>query len=143
MSDPAVTHVYEDRFGAVIDHPDAGYVEVRWYDATEAMSKQQFEDWLAGFAGAVERLRRAGVLIDGTSFLMDPGNNDMEWRDANIVPRYNGAGVKKFAFHMPAGMPAIGAPPAREGPADYPTGYFGHRHDALAWLESTDGAPTP
>jgi uncharacterized protein YodC (DUF2158 family) len=142
MSDPGVTYVYEDRFGGVIDHADAGYVEVRWYDATEAMSKQQFEDWLAGFAGAVEHLRRAGVLIDGTSFLMDPGNNDMEWRDATIVPRYNGAGVKKFAFHMPAGMPAIGTPPSREGPADYPTAYFGRRQDALDWLTSADGAST-
>jgi uncharacterized protein YodC (DUF2158 family) len=121
MSDPTVTYVYEDRFGGVIDHADDGFVEIRWYDTTEAMSKEEFEDWLGGFAGAVERLRRAGVLIDGTSFLMDPGNNDMEWRDAHIVPRYNAAGVKKFAFHMPEGMPAIGTLPSREGPADYPT----------------------
>jgi hypothetical protein len=143
MSDPAVTYVYEDRFGAVIDHADAGYVEIRWYDTTEEMSKEQFEEWLAGFAGVVEDLRRAGVLIDGTSFLMDPGNNDMEWRDAHIVPRYNAAGVKKFAFHMPQGMPAIGTPPSREGPADYPTAYFGRRYDALAWLAATDGTSTP
>ena len=142
MTDPGVTYVYEDRFGGVIDHADADYVEVRWYDTTEAMSKRQFEDWLAGFAGAVERLRRPGVLIDGTTFLMDPGNNDMEWRDANIVPRYNAAGVKKFAFHMPAGMPAIGTAPSPEGPADYPTAYFGRRQEALDWLASTDGAST-
>jgi hypothetical protein len=143
MSDPAVTHVYDDRFGGVIDHADAGYVEIRWYDTTEEMSKEQFQEWLAGFAGAVERLRRDGILIDGTSFLMDPGNNDMEWRDAHIVPRYNAAGVKKFAFHMPQGMPAIGTPASREGPADYPTAYFARRQDALDWLASTDGASTP
>jgi hypothetical protein len=67
----------------------------------------------------------------------------MEWRDANIVPRYNAAGVKKFAFHMPAGMPAIGTAPSREGPADYPTAYFGRRQDALDWLAPMDGASTP
>jgi hypothetical protein len=138
MTDDAVTHVYEDRFGAVIDHADAGYLEVRWYDTTEDLSKQQFEDWLAGFAGAVEHLRRAGILIDGTSFLMDPGNNDMEWRDANIVPRYNAGGVRKFAFHMPEGMPAIGAPPEPEGPATFPTAYFARRQNALDWLASPD-----
>jgi hypothetical protein len=143
MSDPAVTFVYEDRFGEVIDHAQAGYVELCWYDTTETMSKEQFEQWLAGFAGAVEDLRRAAVLIDGTSFLMDPGNNDMEWRDAHIVPRYNAAGVRKFAFHMPEGMAAIGTPPSREGPADYPTAYFGRRQDALDWLTPTDGASTP
>jgi hypothetical protein len=143
MSDPAATYVYEDRFGAVIDHADVGYVEIRWYDTTETMSKEQFEDWLAGFAGAVERLRQAGILVDGTRFLMDPGNNDMEWRDAHIVPRYNSAGVKKFAFHMPEGMPAIGTPPSREGPAEYPTAYFARRKDALDWLASTDDGSTP
>jgi hypothetical protein len=140
MSDATVTHVYDDGFGEVIDHADADYVEIRWYDATEAMSKEQFQHWLTGFAGAVGRLRRAGILIDGTSFLMDPGNNDTVWRDAHIVPRYNAAGVKKFAFHMPDGMPAIGIPPSREGPADYPTAYFARRNDALDWLASTDGA---
>ena len=59
---------------------------------------------------------------------------DGTWRDENIVPRYEAAGVRKFAFHMPAGMPAIGSDPAPEGVAKYPTGYFGTRRDALAWL---------
>jgi hypothetical protein len=142
MSDTGVTHVYEDRFGAVIDHADAGYVEVRWYDTTGAMSAAQFQDWLAGFAGEVERRRRAGVLVDGTSFLMDPGNMDEEWRDEHIVPHYNAAGVRKFAFHMPDGMPAIGAPPAPEGPATFPTAYFGRRQDALDWLAARDAVST-
>jgi hypothetical protein len=35
---------------------------------------------------------------------------------------------------MPAGMPAVGAPPAPEGPAALPTGYFDSRPAALAWL---------
>lgn len=59
---------------------------------------------------------------------------DGEWRDANIIPRYNAAGVQRFAFLMPDGMPAIGAPPVHEGPAEYPTAYFGTRRDAFAWL---------
>ena len=134
------TNAYEDRFGAVIDHADADYVEIRWYDTTEAMSAGEFQDWLSGFAGEVERCRRAGVLVDGTSFLMDPANMDSQWRDEHIVPRYNAAGVRGFAFHMPDGMPAIGTPPAPEGPATFPTAYFGRRQDALDWLGSTDGA---
>ena len=115
------TQLYEDRWGAVIDHPDEGYVEIRWYDTTEAMSAAQFQDWLARFAAEVERRRRAGILVDGTSFLMDPGNMNADWRDEHIVPQYNGAGVTKFAFHMPDGMPAVGTPPAPEGPATFPT----------------------
>jgi hypothetical protein len=134
MTDTAVTQVYEDRFGAVLDHADAGYLEIRWYDTTEGMSESQFQDWLAGFAGEVERLRPANVLVDNTSFLMDPANSNGEWRDEHIVPRYNAGGIRKFAFHMPEGMPAIGAPPAPEAPATFPTGYFARRQAALDWL---------
>ena len=33
-------------------------------------------------------------------------------------------------------MPAIGEDPVHEGPADYPTAYFGTRAEAVAWLRS-------
>jgi hypothetical protein len=74
------------------------------------------------------------VLVDAVQFRMDMSVMDMAYRDANIVPRYNVAGVKKFAFLMPAGMPAVGSPPAPEGPAVFPTAYFDARPDALTWL---------
>lgn len=129
------TIVYNDSHGAMIDWPDDDYVEIRWYDATKDITAQQFNEWLAGFAGGVETAKRSGVLVDAVQFQMDMSIMDMEYRDANIIPRYNVAGVKKFAFLMPAGMPAIGAPPAPEGPADFPTAFFGTRADALAWLQ--------
>jgi hypothetical protein len=135
-----VVHVYEDRFGDVTDHADAGYVEIRWYDTTEAMTVAQFQDWLDRFASEVERRRRAGVLVDGTSFLMDQRNMDDVWRNEHIVPRYNAGGVRRFAFHMPEGMPAIGQPPAAEGPAIFPTAYFARRQTALDWLASPQHA---
>jgi len=31
-------------------------------------------------------------------------------------------------------MPAIGAPPTTEGPAEYPTAYFGTLRSAMEWL---------
>jgi hypothetical protein len=76
------------------------------------------------------------VLIDSTTFRMSPAKMDGPWRDANIIPRYNAAGVTKFAFHMPDGMPMIGEPPTPEAPGRFPTGYFGRRQDALNWLTS-------
>jgi hypothetical protein len=138
MSDIAVTHVWEDRFGAVMDHKDAKFLEIRWYDATADMTAAQFQEWLIGFAEAVERASRPGILVDATSFRMDPANMDDEpaWRNKNIIPRYEKGGVKKFAFHMPEGMPAIGSAPEPEAPASFPTGYFGRRQDALDWLRS-------
>jgi hypothetical protein len=128
------TLVYEDDWGEIADRPAANILELRWFDSTSAMTKEEFKTALATFADYADRCHRPGALIDGTSFQMDPANMDEQWRDANIVPRYNDAGITKFAFHMPTGMPAIGAPPAPEGPAHFPTGYFGTRRDALAWL---------
>jgi hypothetical protein len=127
-------HVYEDRWGEIIDRPAQELVELRWYDTTAAMSAAQFQEWLKTFAAHVERLHRPRALIDGTRFMMDPANLDDAWRDANIIPRYNAAGVRRFAFLFPDGMPAIGASPAVEEPATYPTGYFARRQEALDWL---------
>lgn len=131
------TVVYEDEWGAMIDYPDDDYVEIRWYDATARMDKEMFQRWLEGFAGGVEQCRRSGILVDAVQFRMDIANMDGDWRDANIIPRYNAVGVAKFAFLMPQGMPAIGADPVFEGPARYPTAYFGSRADARAWLDAT------
>ena len=130
------TVVYNDEYGSMIDWVDDDFVEIRWYDGTSGLDRDTFNRWLEGFAGGVEAAGRSGVLVDSVQFVMDMSHMDGEWRDANIIPRYNAAGVKKFAFLMPAGMPAIGADPAPEGPADFPTAYFGSRAEALAWLAS-------
>ena len=127
-------HVYEDEYGEIIDRPSSDLVELRWFDSTSAMSKDQFQSWLSTFADHVGRLHRPRVLVDGTNFRMNPAFMDGDWRDANIIPRYNAAGVTAFAFHMPAAMSMVGEPPAPEGPGRFPTGYFGSREEALAWL---------
>jgi hypothetical protein len=126
----------DDRWGAVIDYPTNNIIEIRWYDTTVELDRQSFNNWLSMFAGHVESTRRQGILVDSTSFRMARHEMDSDWRDANIIPRYNSAGVLRFAIHMPEGMPAIGAEPAPEGPANFPTGYFGARQAALAWLGS-------
>lgn len=128
------TTLYVDKWGEIIDRADAAYVEIRWYDATSEMTVDEFNQWLTTFATQVESKSRPGVLVDGVQFRMPMERMDAGWRDTHIVPRYNAAGLKKFAFLMPEGMPAIGTPPTREGPAHYPTGYFGTRAAALAWL---------
>ncbi len=125
--------VWGDEWGEVIDRPTDGVLEIRWYDSTSTMSSDEFNQWLSRFATTVENRLRPGVLVDGTSFLMSD-EMDAAWRDANIIPRYNSAGVKRFAFLMPAGMPLIGQDPAPEGPGEFPTGYFGTRQDAMEWL---------
>lgn len=48
----AAVHVYEDTWGEVIDHPEADFLEIRWYDSTSAMSKDEFQRWLNAVRGA-------------------------------------------------------------------------------------------
>ena len=130
------TVLYGDRWGDIIDRPEDNCVEIRWFDTSAGMSGEDFNAFLKIYADHVENCGRAGGLIDVVQFAMDRSKMEMGWRDEHIIPRYNAAGLKKFAFVMPAGMPAIGTPPAPEGPADFPTGYFGSRADALSWLKA-------
>ena len=128
------THLYADRWGEILDRPQEGCVEIRWFDTTSAMDGNDFNQFLATYAGYVESCGRSGALVDSVQFRMDMAKMEMGWRNQHIIPRYNAAGLKKFAFIMPAGMPAIGKPPAKEGPATFATGYFGGRDAALRWL---------
>ena len=103
------------------------------------MEGDDFNVFLTRYAEHVEARRRPGGLVDAVQFRMDMAKMNMGWRDANIIPRYNAAGMRKFAFLMPAGMPMIGSEPTAEGPAEFPTGYFGTRAEALAWLADRAG----
>ena len=126
--------VYMDKWGQIIDYAE-GYVEIRWFDSTKDMTGSDFNTFLSKFADVVEARKRPGCLVDSTNFRMDFNLMEMGWRDKHIIPRYNAAKVKRFAFHMPEGMPAIGKPPEKEGPGEFPTGYFGTRNDAISWLK--------
>jgi hypothetical protein len=126
--------LYEDEWGEILDRPSKGILEIRWYDSTEDLDGEGFNRFLAVFADLVVDKRRPRVLVDSTTFKMDPAKMDLEWRNDNIIPKYNEGGVERFAFHVPAGMPAIGSPPAPDGPAEFPTGWFASRREAIAWL---------
>jgi hypothetical protein len=77
------------------------------------------------------------MVIDATEFRHELGAGVAEWRDREIIPRYNSAGVKKFAFLWPAGTPGTvesGGTPKPEGPADFPTGWFTGTERAYQWF---------
>ena len=127
-------HMYEDEYGAVIRR--AEFIEIRWYDTTSKITREGFNQWLDQFAGQVESSACTAVLVDAVQFRMDMANMDGAHRDSQVIPRYNAAGVRRFAFLMPTGMPSIGAAPSKEGPAEYLTAYFGTRAEAVVWLSA-------
>ena len=102
MTTPKIA--YSDQWGECVDRPIDDCVEIRWFDTTSSMDGDQFNQFLSNYATVVETCRRRGGLVDAIQFKMDPSRMSMDWRDQHITPRYNAAGVKKFAFIMPAGM---------------------------------------
>jgi hypothetical protein len=122
-------------WGEIIHREADDILELRWLPGK--MTDGAFKATLALFAWEAEKVRPSFLLIDATRFQHQPGPNMMQWRDDCIVPRYGAAGVRKFAFHMPAGFPGTmeaGGKEAFEGPAIFPTAWFSERQHALDWF---------
>jgi len=120
-------------WGVIIQ--DGSMLELRWLASTASMSDGGFMATLCLFATEAEKARPRGLLIDALEFQHKFGEGVMAWRDAHIIPRYGSAGVRRFAFLMPAGFPNAGKE-AVEGPAIFPTRWFLKREEALAWLQA-------
>jgi hypothetical protein len=133
--------LYSDQFSKYFRHPQHATIELRWLEATKSMSEEQFREGLERLADLLEREHVPNVLIDVTNFAHQSPAEFLEWRETHIIPRYNKAGVQKFAFLLPPGATGTvdkGVSPAIERAATFPTGYFNSRELALSWLgEST------
>ena len=83
------------------------------------------------------KVRPRFMIIDATEFYHTFGEGTLAWRDEQIVPLYNQAGVEKFAFFVTSRMPGTvekGAEPAPDGPASFPTGWFETKERMFARL---------
>jgi hypothetical protein len=123
-------------WGEIFHHESDSILELRWLPSK--MTDGAFKATLALLALEAENTRPSYVLIDATGFRHQFGSNMAQWRDDFIIPRYGAAGVRKFAFHMPAGFPGTmeaGGQEAFEGPAIFPTAWFSERQHALDWFK--------
>jgi hypothetical protein len=127
--------LFHDRFG-VLSYDDArDILELRWFEETESMTDDDYMGWLERFAISAEQHHVQFIVIDTLAFKHHPGAHTGPWRDEHIIPRYNRAGVKKFAFLLPTGA-APKAEPMPEEPARFPTGYFESREQIDRWFTS-------
>ena len=128
--------ITRNEWGEILHHEGWQTLELRWLPGKE-MTDDGFKDTLVLLAEAGERLRPRFMIIDATEFRHEVSDGVLEWRDREIIPRYNAAGVKKFAFLWPGGTPGTveaGGTPEPEGPASFPTGWFTGRERAYQWL---------
>ena len=132
----APVELFHDEFATYTRDDARNSIEQRW--SSKAMSEQQFRDHISKLAGFLERVHAPNVLVDMSQINHTPSDDFNSWRQSDIIPRYNAAGVKKFAFLLPASIPGTvenGTKPAIEGAASFPTGYFHSRERALKWFE--------
>ncbi len=129
-----LAELVQNEWGVILDHTDL--LELKWFRSTSSMTDGGFMATLCLFTWEAEKTRRKSLFIDATEFTHAFGPGVMAWRDAHIIPRYGAAGVRKFAFLMPAGFPKAGSE-AFEGPAIFPTKWFVDRQQALDWLRAS------
>ena len=112
-------------------------MELEWSAETGDMTDEDFRGYLSRYAEAEASIRAPYLVIDVTRFAFRPGRDVGAWRDEHIIPLYNVAGVKKFAFLVPQGTPGTvgtGNQPAPEPPGTFPTGYFDWRDQMEEWF---------
>jgi len=126
------TEIATNEWGVVTR--EGSCLELRWLP-TAPMTDGAFMATLCLLVWEAERAKAEALIIDAREFRHRFGDGIMAWRDANIVPRYGAAGVRKLAFVMPPSFPNVGKE-AVEGPAVFPTKWFASREDALAWLRA-------
>ena len=135
MSTP--TELYSDRITRFLRDPEHHAIELRWLEEANVMSEEQFRAAIERLAGLLERDRPPHVLVDMSSLEFRPADDFDQWRQTHIIPRYNKAGVSKFAFILPKGVAHTvesGTPPAVEGSAQFQTGYFSSRDGVMSWF---------
>jgi len=125
-----------NEWSRVIYHPQWDTLELRWDQSTRSMADEGFKQTLQILADQGLKVRPFYVMVAATEFFYTLGEGVLAWRDENIVPLYNEAGFKKFAFLAPEAMSGTvekGGEPAPDGPATFPTG-FETRERMYAWL---------
>jgi hypothetical protein len=127
------TQLFQDRLGVMLYDDARNILELDWFPETEFMNDDDYMSWLERFAISSEQHHVQFIVIDTLAFKHHPGAHTGPWRDEYIIPRYNRAGVKKFAFLLSPGA-APETEPASEGPAQFPTGYFDSREQIDQWF---------
>ena len=125
--------LYEDQYMQIFWDEQTRLIGIDWKEATSTMTDENFKTELTLFAQQVEDKKASRILIDVSKFRHRPNEEVGKWRMQNISPRYNAAGVRRFAFVMPASFSGAGVQQA-EGPAVFPTRWFVDRDEAIRWL---------
>jgi hypothetical protein len=123
-----------DEFSVITFNPETEALELWWSAGTASLTEERFREGLVQFADhAVER-GAPNLLVDLREFAYSPEPDMWEWRREFIIPRYEAAGVRRFANVVPDGWP-IEEPRQAEG-EPFVSGNFRTVEDAEAWFRA-------
>ena len=131
------TPIHDDAFFQVLWDENTSIIGIQWKEATSSMTDEDFKSELQLFAGLVESKKAHGILVDVARFRHKIGPAVHEWRIKNISTRYSAAGVRRFAFLLPADAPV---PPMMNQSSigeSFLTSGFNSAEQAMAWLTAT------
>jgi hypothetical protein len=109
---------------------DRGVVSLVWADTP--LDEEAVKEMLVRFGEHAKAHPDSSLLVDARSFKFQWGPEMDAWRDEFVMPVYNEAKVRKFAFVFPEFVPE--SPPSRTPPANFETGAFHTIDDAQDWL---------
>jgi hypothetical protein len=118
-----------------------GILRLLWTEKTANMTDEDFKRALSLNADHAAKHQTSGLLVDVRNFHHKPGPETGKWRSEFLVPRYEAAGVKKFAFVVGNDAPM---PPNNTGMTTrkeaFETRYFRTPDEAEAWLRADSDA---
>jgi len=113
---------------------EPGVLRLVWTEKTANMPDEEFKRALSLYADYALKHRTAGLLVVVRNFRHRPGPEIGKWRSEEIVPRYEAAGVTKFAYVIGADAP-MPAPKSRmEAKEAFETRHFCTTEEAEKWL---------
>ena len=118
---PAATFSYD---------PERRVVSLVWADAP--LDEEAVKEMPVRFGEHAKAYPDSALLVDARSFNFRWGPEMDDWRNASVIPSYNDAGVRRFAFVFADVVPL--RPPAQMPPAKFETGSFHTVEAAEGWL---------
>jgi hypothetical protein len=127
--------VHEDRLFTFELEQQSSILRFLWTEESAKMSDEDFKRALLLYADYASKHRTAGLLVDLRSFRHNLGPGIGEWRSEVLVPRYEAAGVKKFAYVLGDEAPmATNSADEEERKEAFTTRYFRTLNEAEQWL---------
>ncbi|MDN5199812.1 hypothetical protein QQ008_00520 [Fulvivirgaceae bacterium BMA10] len=128
--------VYESEFMIINHLPESQTLELIWKEETGNMVDWDFKATLYVYAGFAIEYQVHNLLVHIHHFRFGGAMSDelTTWRDKEVFPKYNEAGVLKFAFWGDASQLPPQDPP-KSPVANFDTRFFSERADVDAWFE--------